>query len=329
MKHDPDSLLSHIAHHLIINASLLNEPGLLKGKTGVAIFFFSYVRHTRNEIYEEYAAGLLADILAEINVDSTLGYETGLAGVGYGIEYLSQHCFLNIERSPILIDIDNRIFGIIPYENRLGLGMGLIGLGKYFGSRLQGHLLPNNQLHIHKVKSALNTILYKLQHLPATVKPEELPGVIGFLMESGMYDSNKEVVSDIISQILMTRLPKYFTLEEAYKWSFPLLLVAEQQSRWKNLSKELVERCLEKALPDLPLVGSESYLMWLMKCENYIPELSHKLLEQQKLELEKYALSNLQDYFKKEIFFSIDGLAGLGLILLGWLNREKSFLKLF
>ena len=50
--------LRRIANVLLLNASFIDNPGLLNGKMGIAIFFYHYSRYTKNKIYEDYAGEL-------------------------------------------------------------------------------------------------------------------------------------------------------------------------------------------------------------------------------------------------------------------------------
>ena len=40
--------LQHISDMLLLNGTLVDCPGLIHGKMGIAIFFFHYARHTGN-----------------------------------------------------------------------------------------------------------------------------------------------------------------------------------------------------------------------------------------------------------------------------------------
>ena len=57
-----DDCLLRIANVLLLNASFLDNPGLLNGKMGIAIFFYHYSRFTKNKIYENFAGVLVDEI---------------------------------------------------------------------------------------------------------------------------------------------------------------------------------------------------------------------------------------------------------------------------
>ena len=53
------SRLSDITNILITNGTLVECPGLLYGKTGIAIFFFQLAHSSGNRLFQDYAMDLL------------------------------------------------------------------------------------------------------------------------------------------------------------------------------------------------------------------------------------------------------------------------------
>jgi len=51
--------LRRIADVLLLNGSFTDNPGLLRGKMGIAIFMYNYARQTGNKTYEDYAGELI------------------------------------------------------------------------------------------------------------------------------------------------------------------------------------------------------------------------------------------------------------------------------
>jgi lantibiotic modifying enzyme len=86
----PFSRQQRITNTLLLNASFIDNLGLMHGKMGIAIYFFHLARETKNQIYEDYAGELIDEIYDEISTTTTLDFENGLAGIGWGIEYLVQ-----------------------------------------------------------------------------------------------------------------------------------------------------------------------------------------------------------------------------------------------
>jgi hypothetical protein len=144
-----DSRLQRIANILLINGSFIDNPGLLNGKMGIAIFFYYYSQYTKNKIYEEYAGELIDEIYEEINASTPVDFKNGITGIGWGIEYLVKNKFVQADTDEVLVDIDNTI-----YKHRINSpilinsGNDLFGYGHYHISRLLGHKIDDGDLNI-------------------------------------------------------------------------------------------------------------------------------------------------------------------------------------
>jgi hypothetical protein len=148
--------LRRIANLLLLNASFIDNPGLLNGKMGIAIFFYHYSRYTNNKIYEDYAGELIDEIYEEINTTTPVNFENGLTGIGWGIEYLVKNKFVQADTDEALSEIDTTVYRNSLYRPFLiESGNDLFGYGLYYITRLREHGDDDNNL---------NT-LFKKQHL--------------------------------------------------------------------------------------------------------------------------------------------------------------------
>jgi hypothetical protein len=140
----------------LLNASFIDNIGLLNGKMGIAIFFYHYSRYCGNKIYEDYAGELIDEIYEEINSSTPVNFANGLTGIGWGIEYLIQNKFVDADSDEALAEIDNAVY-LSMLNNPLLLddGKDLFGYGLYCISRLLGHEGDDNNL----------TTLIKKEHL--------------------------------------------------------------------------------------------------------------------------------------------------------------------
>lgn len=132
-------LQQRIINSLLLNASFIGNPGLMHGKMGISIYFYHLARQTQNKVYEDYAGELIDEIYEEITINTPAGFENGLAGIGWGIEYLVQNNFIEADTDEVLEEFDNRIFKELIYNTpqEIGLLNGIIGLGAYFLKRVQ------------------------------------------------------------------------------------------------------------------------------------------------------------------------------------------------
>jgi len=151
-----DDRLQRIANVLLLNASFIDNPGLLNGKMGIAIFFYQYSRYTNNKIYEEYAGELIDEIYEEINKNTPVNFENGLTGIGWGIEYLVKNKFVQADTDEALAEIDTTVYRNSLYRPfLLETGNDIFGYGLYYLIRLTQHGDDDDNL---------NT-LFKKQHL--------------------------------------------------------------------------------------------------------------------------------------------------------------------
>ena len=140
--------LQRIANVLLLNASFIDNPGLLNGKMGIAIFFYNYSRYSENKIYEDYAGELVDEIYEEINTSTPVNFENGLTGIGWGIEYLVKNGFVQADTNEALEEIDCAI-----YRHRINspvlinTGDDLFGYGFYHIARILGHEIDDNDLN--------------------------------------------------------------------------------------------------------------------------------------------------------------------------------------
>jgi len=129
--------LQRIANVLLLNSSFSDNIGLLNGKLGISIFFYHYARYTSNEIYENYAGELIDEIYDEIKTDGITDFTDGLTGIGWGIEYLVKHRFVEADTDDALKEIDRALYRTwrqkpVLIEN----SSDLFGYGLYFLARL-------------------------------------------------------------------------------------------------------------------------------------------------------------------------------------------------
>ncbi|HUX55474.1 MAG TPA: TIGR04157 family glycosyltransferase [Bacteroidales bacterium] len=105
-----DERLRRIANVLLLNASFIDNLGLLNGKMGIAIFFYNYSRYTKNKIFEDYAGELIEQVFKKVHDYLPGDFSSGLAGIGWGVGYLIQNGFAEALDDSILEELDTVIF---------------------------------------------------------------------------------------------------------------------------------------------------------------------------------------------------------------------------
>lgn len=127
-----ENLLQRIANHQLLHSACVSNTGLFSGKMGLVIFFFQYALHTQNARYEDIACELLDDIYEDLDTMAPIDLKDGLCGIGWGIEYLAHHKFIEGSTDEILEKIDSKIMERDPFRiTDTSLETGLKGIVWY------------------------------------------------------------------------------------------------------------------------------------------------------------------------------------------------------
>lgn len=133
------SLEQQIVHRLLLQSPFLTDLGLLYGKMGIALCLFEYGRYTNTSVYTDMGGELLDDIGKQIHTQLPFDFDSGLSGIGWGIEYLLQNHYLEGDADDIFEEIDNKIMqtNLLRLKDH-SLDTGLEGLYCYVSARLLG-----------------------------------------------------------------------------------------------------------------------------------------------------------------------------------------------
>lgn len=135
---------NQIAHLIQQKGSTGTNHGLMHGNTGLCIFFYHLARATNNDDYEKIADDLLDKVFASLSLSAPSDLENGLAGIGWGVEYLVQNGFVEGNTDEILEEVDNKVFKALHEDNLNSFELnGLTGYLFYVISRLRN---PGNPL---------------------------------------------------------------------------------------------------------------------------------------------------------------------------------------
>lgn len=162
--------INNIAFYLILNHHKCSDPGLYYGKTGISIFFLHLYNYTSEEVFSDIAIQYIEEIQTEINQNTLINYESGLSGIGAGIQYLIKNKLIEGDINEILQDFDEIILDKI-YSNMYNLDLsittGICGLGKYLIQRKLG--LNDVFCDLNKkidtvLEIIIDTIQFKINH---------------------------------------------------------------------------------------------------------------------------------------------------------------------
>ena len=89
----------------------------MHGKMGISLFLYRCARATGNDNYAKYADELLDEIFEKIFSNISLDFESGLCGIGYGIDYLIKNKYVDTGSENVLREVDKHIELAIEDEN--------------------------------------------------------------------------------------------------------------------------------------------------------------------------------------------------------------------
>lgn len=140
MKRQPFTQEQKILHHLILHAhDVPTAIGLLDGMTGVMLVLAHYARARRMPVVEHVADYLMTEITGHMNKNHPIGFGDGMAGVGWGMEYLIQNGYVKGCGVDLTAEMDERIMSCdIRRMDDESLEKGLTGLFHYVAAHVQG-----------------------------------------------------------------------------------------------------------------------------------------------------------------------------------------------
>ncbi|MCE9100481.1 hypothetical protein K0G31_22315 [Bacteroides fragilis] len=112
--------------------------GLINGKMGIAIALFRYAHLSGELTCEDVGCELLDEIYEHLDSSIPISFDSGLWGIGWGIEYLIQNGYMEGDADEVLKDIDQCAVRCIHAYGMSGLSLnnGIVGLGRYILIRI-------------------------------------------------------------------------------------------------------------------------------------------------------------------------------------------------
>lgn len=158
--------LQEITDRILTSKPSILEPGLMYGRTGIAIYLFHYSKHIKTNAYNRKAILILGNLEKEISSSHSVDYASGFSGIGCGLEYLYKEGFIDNYPYKFLQEIDKKIFHSIIYmEHRdNSLFTGLSGFGRYLLFRAQNLNSPENILNNVSNKMGIIHLIDKIEH---------------------------------------------------------------------------------------------------------------------------------------------------------------------
>jgi len=257
-----DLRLRRIADVLLLNGSFTDNPGLLNGKMGIALFFYSYARYSSNKAFEDYAGELIDDIYKSINAQIPVNLSDGLTGIGWGIEYLVKNGYVQADTDEALQEIDVAVYqSMVQRPVLMDNDDAIFSYGFYYLARLQGRENDDDNLNALIKKQQLiyltdecERLMILKKYLDFNIKSLSM-GIINsiawFLLEihkSGLFPSKiRRLFQHLPSELEFTSKTFNNPVEEFVLCSLiqniiPLVGDIEVQSKYRAFSDLAAER---------------------------------------------------------------------------------------
>jgi len=136
-----------IVHVLMLKSFFMPDISLFKGQMGIALAISNLCKNTSSKILYDFLYDLVEILTEKVNKGLPFSLGNGLAGIGWGIEYLIQNGFVEGEGIEVCEEIDNKIMEAdIRRITDLSLETGFEGLLHYIIFHLQGSIKQNNNI---------------------------------------------------------------------------------------------------------------------------------------------------------------------------------------
>lgn len=206
--------------HTIIKVHEPQESGLLGGRLGLALYYYTVYKATDDEQSGDRALAEIEQILETIDAGQPVfagnSYAGGLAGFGYLLSYLQKEGFLDTDMQETFADIDKTLFET---------------------AMKQVSANQNDYLH-----GAMGTAFYFLNRLPDTAIESYLNELLNTFCSKAVHDAEGSWFRNVVVQ---DKDEKEINLSLSHGlYSFLLILIeaAEKGIAIKGL-EELIIRC--------------------------------------------------------------------------------------
>ncbi len=229
IKYDINPILLDIYNDIESKDISKMEAHLYNGKMGLCIYYFWMAKYKDEDKYREKAESLMDEVYEECKkytLSDQISFETGLAGIAFGITYLVRNGFMEADLDEILQDIDDFLFKRISIRTTTELSENpqiLYGIAfyltytiKYRRNEASEFVLLRKELLIH-ILNALDMFNNKTGYIPTVAEPFlfDLSGylfpqyicLIGELYQLGLYKTKLERIIEALTRFVRGAFP--------------------------------------------------------------------------------------------------------------------------
>lgn len=236
----------------------VNNPGLLNGKMGGALYFYLLAEKTECMECKEFADTILNRVYQDIESEFlSTDFENGLAGIAWGMEYLKHRGTINSPHQEILDRIDNRIYQHIGYPNECPAGIlnGDLGYLCYLLPRIRKREKRRNSqsytLHerlmiefVNRLSDKIENRKVKLEEPPAFHVTWDLPvslWLLGEVAKTGVYNIKLERIFDQLSPVVLSLFPQLQGNRLNLSLGMLSVFQRHKMEKWQEHARRLIE----------------------------------------------------------------------------------------
>jgi lantibiotic modifying enzyme len=174
-------------------------------------------------------------------------FENGLAGIGWGIEYLVQNKFIEADTDEVLEEFDNRIFKELIYNTpkKIGLLNGIIGIGAYFLKRIQNPSSNDEKITTLTNKQTLIHVIDELER--------QTQDISEIIKEPEANTKRLELLNNQILEPSNNQTPEHSNPKPCFyiTWNYPFLLWFLAELYQQNIFNFKVDKIIQRLLEPL------------------------------------------------------------------------------
>ncbi|MDR1518413.1 MAG: hypothetical protein LBS52_10100 [Dysgonamonadaceae bacterium] len=245
-----NDILQTIANLLYINQHKIKNVGLLNGKMGIAIFLYHYAHYKKQNAYEELADDFIGEIFDnKMNNVRHPNFSEGISGLIWGINYLNENKFIEMEDNAISEDLEKFLLANISVKMPIinPEVINLFGIGVYYAEKYKDISLCAKDVGI------IETIIKECQRIMDEHKSNAifdisfLNSILYFLIEISKHNNVKKspirrlsfLVSDILSKhhdYSSYREKDVYILQKNVK---RIQRIDSKKSKWKQVQSKI------------------------------------------------------------------------------------------
>lgn len=322
--------IDEIARILLVSVNTTQSVGLADGRLGIALFLFQYYRLSSKRKYYDLALSIFESVyplLGTIAADNSLS--SGLAGIGWMVEYMAQSALTENETDDILEEICMIMDGLNPLEqlsDRARMDyesmQKTLEYGVHYLARIRNikHDPSQNSQHLTEKYILFQMIdfweiqkscfLNKIENAP---KEEVLKTIVWFLCSLQKQNIKHSKLSDLI-KYYADLLRKQLDLSASPQYLQSVCLLAK--------TGIISERDIENYISSIKFIDQHDDMSELLNMADTVRKLyqitgveKYKLLAIQLFENAVEGIPSIAD--PTNLSKGLNGLSGVGLKLIG------------